>query len=104
MFSLTVTLPGDGGTTTLMRRFQDCPLRIAQPGGRMSKIIARRLDVAYKTVWVWEKHLRSQGPHSWREAKQPRGPRKIDAQQRKRPRELLLQGALAQGTLRTCGP
>ena len=53
--------------------------------------------MAYKTVWAWEKRLRSQGRHSWREAKHPGGPRKIDAQQRKRLRELLLKGALAHG-------
>ena len=53
--------------------------------------------MAYKTVWAWEKRLRSQGPHSWRVAKHPGGPRKIDAQQRKRLRENLIEGALAYG-------
>ena len=53
--------------------------------------------MAYKTVWAWEKRLRSQGPHSWREAKHPGGPRKINEKQRKRLREILLEGALSHG-------
>ncbi|MCI4322503.1 MAG: IS630 family transposase [Thermoplasmata archaeon] len=59
--------------------------------------IARRLEVAYKTVWAWEKRQRTQGPRSWREANHPGGPRKIDEKQRKRLREILLEGALAHG-------
>ena len=53
--------------------------------------------MAYKTVWAWEKRLRAQGPNSWREAKHPGGPRKINEKQRKRLREILLEGALAHG-------
>ena len=55
------------------------------------------MEVAYKTVWAWEKRLRAQGPNSWREAKHPGGPRKINEKQRKRLREILLEGALSQG-------
>ena len=53
--------------------------------------------MAYKTVWGWEKRLRSQGPHSWREAKHPGGPRNVDEKQLKRLREILREGALAPG-------
>ena len=60
--------------------------------------------MAYKTVRVWEKRLHSQGSESLREAKRPGGPRKIGVKQRKRFSELFLKGALAHGTLQTCGP
>ncbi len=59
--------------------------------------IARRLDVAYKTVWAWENRQRTQGPNSWREAPHPGGPRKLNEKQHKRLREILLEGALAHG-------
>ncbi|EQD77128.1 IS630 family transposase, partial [mine drainage metagenome] len=59
--------------------------------------VARRLEVAYKTVWEWEKRRQTQGPRSWKEAPHPGRPRKLSEKQRKRLQEILLQGALARG-------
>ena len=55
------------------------------------------MEVAYKTVWQWEKRRLAQGPNSWREAKHVGGPRKINEKQRKRLKEILVEGALARG-------
>ena len=59
--------------------------------------IARRLGVSYKTVWMWEKRRRSQGPQSWREAPHPGRQRKLTQEQHERLRKILLEGARAHG-------
>ena len=59
--------------------------------------VARRLGVAYKTVWMWEKRRLAQGPNSWREAKHPGPQRKLSSEQHERLRRILLKGAQAYG-------
>jgi transposase len=68
-------------------------LRRGVPKSRISSI----LSVERVTVWRWEKRMEQEGPHSWSDRKIPGGPRKLKAKQRKRLRELLLEGAVAHG-------
>ena len=59
--------------------------------------IASMLGVERVTVWRWEQRMEKEGPHAWSDRKIPGGPRKINGKQRKRLREILLEGALAHG-------
>jgi len=59
--------------------------------------IARELHVAYKTVWEWEKRLRSKGPDAWRDEMQPGRPMKLTSAQRRRLVKILLKGARSYG-------
>ncbi len=49
------------------------------------------------TVAQWEKRRLAEGPNSWREHKHPGPARRLTAEQRKRLRKLLLEGARAHG-------
>ena len=59
--------------------------------------IASLLGVQRGTVWHWEQRMERLGPRSWSDRKIPGGPRRLSERQRKRLRELLLEGALAHG-------
>ena len=59
--------------------------------------VARRLEVSWTAVQKWEKRRLADGPNSWREHKHPGPPRRLTAEQRKKLRKLLLEGARAHG-------
>ena len=59
--------------------------------------VARRLWVAWRTVWVWDKRRRAEGPRSWREHQHPGPARRRTTEQRKKLQKILLEGARAHG-------
>ena len=59
--------------------------------------VARRLGVAWRTVWVWDKRRLAEGPGSWREHQHPGPARRLTAEQRKKLQKILLEGARAHG-------
>jgi transposase len=59
--------------------------------------IARRLDVAWRTVWDWDRRRKAEGPYSWREHRHPGPSRRLSAKQRERLVVTLKRGARAYG-------
>jgi len=59
--------------------------------------VARKLGVAYKTVWQWEGRLRRTGPEGWRDRRQPGRPTMLTKAQRRRLLKILVRGAVAYG-------
>ncbi len=59
--------------------------------------VARRLEVAWWTVWVSDKRRLAEGPRSWREHQHPGPACSLTAEQRKELQKILLEGARAHG-------
>ena len=59
--------------------------------------VARRLEVSWAAVQKWDRRRLADGPSSWREHKHPGPPRRLTAEQRKKLRKLLLEGARPHG-------
>jgi transposase len=59
--------------------------------------IARRLGVAWRTVWAWEKRRAAEGPTSWREHRHPGPDRRLSAEQLERVQRILRKGARSSG-------
>jgi transposase len=59
--------------------------------------IARELGVAYKTVWLWEKRRKEEGPHSWKDHEHPGSKRRLSPRNQKALLALLKKGARPYG-------